>query len=167
MRAYELEQLKKEIQEKIRKRLIIDEAAAQAERIVEDTINEFIENQKDEQIIRKAIRVFGVPHQLDMAIEECAELIKAINKLKRGKGTVNELAEEAEDVQVLIDQIRIMIPADYEGIRKYKIDRLEYEMKNKGSGSWVYMKLDRGPTDKEVEEMRESLKREQPKIIKE
>lgn len=40
-------------------------------------------NTEQEQILKDAIDNFGIASQLDMAVEECAELIQAINKIKR------------------------------------------------------------------------------------
>ena len=35
------------------------------------------------EVLKRAIEKYGVLAQMDMATEECAELIQAINKLKR------------------------------------------------------------------------------------
>lgn len=51
-----------------------------------------MEECNEEQILKDAVDNFGVPSQLDMAIEECAELIQAINKIKR-TFSVSELLE--------------------------------------------------------------------------
>jgi NTP pyrophosphatase (non-canonical NTP hydrolase) len=76
-------------------------------------------------VLERAIRKFGVLPQLDMVIEECAELIQAINKAKR-VGLVdglcfsekktneqlfiyNNLCNEVADVRVMIEQIELML----------------------------------------------------------
>ena len=38
---------------------------------------------KQQEILKQAISQYGIGAQLDMAVEECAELIQSINKLKR------------------------------------------------------------------------------------
>lgn len=57
------------------------------------------------KLCRKAIDAWGIEAQLDMAIEECSELIKAIIKLRRGKGSALEVIEEAVDVANMMKQI--------------------------------------------------------------
>jgi NTP pyrophosphatase (non-canonical NTP hydrolase) len=52
-------------------------------------IDEYEENNRD-IILESAIQVYGISNQLDMAVEECAELIQAINKIKRNF-TIDEI----------------------------------------------------------------------------
>ena len=79
-------------------------------------------------ILEAAIKKYGELNQMDMVIEECAELIKAINKLKR-KGGINnlgvrppsqnttteysqlyyELCSEVADVKIMLAQAELML----------------------------------------------------------
>ena len=57
----------------------------------------------DERITKIADN-YGLDSQLDILQEECAELIVAVSKFKRGKDTAN-IIEEIADVEIMLDQI--------------------------------------------------------------
>lgn len=85
-------------------------------------------------ILTKAIRVFGEKAQWGMVQEECAELIVAINKMKREPTATNKriILCEIVDVEIMLEQAKLMIcDEDAKGInilqefRKFKIKRLE------------------------------------------
>ena len=81
------------------------------------------------EVLIKAIETYGYDTQLNMAIEEMAELTKAICKLKRGgdlKQNNNSVKEEIADVQIMLDQLKIMLSAhtDVSAYDQYKINRL-------------------------------------------
>jgi NTP pyrophosphatase (non-canonical NTP hydrolase) len=78
----------------------------------------------DREIFETAINVFGVFNQENMAIEECAELIQAINKKHRGRE--HNLPEEIADVEIMLEQLKIAngCHEEVEEIRKQKVDRL-------------------------------------------
>lgn len=101
-----------------------------------------------EDILKQAILKFGVTNQLDMVIEECAELIKAINKLKR-LGGINEygvkpplkkspneycleyynLCSEVADVEIMLDQLKLMLNKDaVELSKERKLERLKNKL---------------------------------------
>ena len=46
-------------------------------------------NKEQKEILENAINTFGANNQLDMVIEECAELIQAINKMRRANLVLN------------------------------------------------------------------------------
>ncbi len=78
-------------------------------------------------IYGRAINEWGISAQLDMVTEECAELIKAINKYKRGKGTKEELIEECVDVELMLNQMKEYFKLDVDlwwEIRRRKIKYL-------------------------------------------
>jgi hypothetical protein len=62
-----------------------------------------------------------------MVIEECAELIDAIQKWRRHRIESQKVLEETVDVQLCLDQLKLMFDAPilYEEIRKVKLERLE------------------------------------------
>ena len=90
---------------------------------------------KNPEILEDAIDRYGVPAQIDMAIEEMSELTKALLKNRRNyaTATANErsrlreaIIEEAADVIVTVVQV-IMIYAGPEEIQAavdFKIERL-------------------------------------------
>jgi len=80
----------------------------------------------------KAISKYG-EKQLDIAQEECAELIQAISKWKRygnEKAKLNVI-EEVADVTIMLEQLKIMFGITEEILNDEidcKIDRLEKRM---------------------------------------
>lgn len=80
-------------------------------------------------IYKKAIKLWGIDSQMMMAVEEASELIKAICKLRRTgvtAETVNGIAEEIADMEIMLEQLKIMFYLT-EGVsewKKYKINRL-------------------------------------------
>jgi len=100
------------------------------------------------EILKKAINKFGNMNQLDMAIEECAELIQAINKLKRAGlisyhitkpnenmdfksiSAYNNLCSEVADVKIMIRQLELMLCEERINISvDRKIKRLNKRLK--------------------------------------
>lgn len=101
-------------------------------------------NKQERAVLKAAIDKYGNDSQLAVAQEECAELIQAISKLNRAgssdhpgrtaKAAMNNLMEEAADVQIMLDQIRIMYPSHaYDTIRNAKLARLEKRINQKRS----------------------------------
>lgn len=80
--------------------------------------------EQEQKLYCLALKKWGSEAQLDMVIEECAELIKAIQKYRRGLGDWREVAEELGDVQNCINQFKHTYPY-FEEIRQSKLERLE------------------------------------------
>lgn len=81
-------------------------------------------------IYQKAIDKFGKGAQLDMVVEECAELIHAIQKIKRNiywrDNIIKNVVEELVDVEIMLEQLKYMLPKNlYEEARIFKLKRLE------------------------------------------
>lgn len=80
-------------------------------------------------IYKKAIKLWGIDSQMMMVVEEASELIKAICKLRRTgvtAETVNAVAEEIADMEIMLEQLKIMFYLS-EGVsewKNYKISRL-------------------------------------------
>lgn len=63
------------------------------------------------QVCEKAISHYGVVQMLNVCIEEPAELIQAISKLRRyGRNitTRSNLVEEIADVYIILEELKIM-----------------------------------------------------------
>ena len=78
---------------------------------------------------QQAIEQWGTDFQLDMAIEEASELIKAVCKLKRNgflAMAIISVAEEIADTEIMLEQLKIMLDCrkDVNGWKKYKLERL-------------------------------------------
>lgn len=76
------------------------------------------------EIMKSAIKCFGEEYQENLAIEECSELIQAINHKHRGRK--HNIAEEIADVEIVLEELKIInnCYAEVEEIRKSKIERL-------------------------------------------
>ena len=81
-----------------------------------------------EEILRKAIETYGKDSQAKMMIEEMSELTKELCKLFRGEGDTGHILQEMADVQIMLDQMR-MIFGDTSELEKAKVERLERRLK--------------------------------------
>lgn len=84
-------------------------------------------NEEEIDLYERANKLWGKNFQMDMVIEECSELIKAIIKYKRIKITSDKLISEMVDVQIMLNQMRIIMndESKWERITEYKLDRLK------------------------------------------
>lgn len=92
----------------------------------------------DERIMRQAIETYGVQAQCDVAVEEMAELTKAIMKIRRvandyekTQSALENLLEEIADVDIMVEQLKIMWgPKQVGEYRRQKLERLERRLKD-------------------------------------
>lgn len=91
-------------------------------------------------IFEKAYKKYGIDAQMDMVVEECAELIKAIQKWRRHVSRVQdisgyelEIIDEAIDVTFMIEQLKFMLPDKkaWEDIYQFKFNRLREKLDGK------------------------------------
>jgi hypothetical protein len=83
---------------------------------------------KIEQIYSAMIQKNGAKHQMTVAIEELAELTKELTKHIRDKGNVMRTCEEIADVEICLEQIKMMLPRSKTQIalfKRHKRRRLE------------------------------------------
>ena len=80
-----------------------------------------------ENLARQAQAKWGQEAQLNMVIEECAELIDAIQKYRRGRVDFAKVVEEGVDVELMIEQLEVIMeePVLWRSIRDDKLDRLQ------------------------------------------
>jgi NTP pyrophosphatase (non-canonical NTP hydrolase) len=79
-----------------------------------------MEREERDKLYDRAIKKWGEMGQLDQMIEECAELIVALNKYKRMKnyiaqkkeGVMENLYEELADVKLCLEQMEFMFGKD-------------------------------------------------------
>jgi NTP pyrophosphatase (non-canonical NTP hydrolase) len=64
------------------------------------------------EFLTKMRSFFGDEKNLDQMIEECGELIVAIQHYKRGRISPDEVAIEIADVIMMADQLRMIIGPD-------------------------------------------------------
>ena len=60
----------------------------------------------DSNVVKKSIEHYGANLQTVVCMEECAELIQAVSKTKRGKDNRNNLIEEVADVMICIEILK-------------------------------------------------------------
>ena len=86
------------------------------------------------EIYEMAIDQWGAAAQMLMAIEEMAELVKEICKVFRGRKDIRHIAEEQADVEIMMEQLRIIFEDAEEAntMKTFKINRL-YERLQKYS----------------------------------
>ena len=89
-----------------------------------------------EEIYTSAYKKWGPEAQLDMIVEECAELIKAVTKYKRAdKATLDKaienLVDELADVEIMIEQTKHLyqISQVVKARKHFKINRLKNRLK--------------------------------------
>ena len=61
------------------------------------------------ETLNGAIEVFGGYGQIVKAVEEMSELTQALCKLLAGEGDRNNIAEEMADVEIMLEQLRIIM----------------------------------------------------------
>lgn len=107
--------------------------------------------QEQKETLIRATTTYGCLNQCDMVIEECAELIQAINKAKRsgliqekeivkpGYSSTNEeclaygnLCGEVADVEIILAQLRSMLDGEtIDLIKERKLERLKNRIEDK------------------------------------
>ena len=77
-----------------------------------------------ESIYQKAIDHYGIRSQMIVAIEELSELQKELTKVLRDKADYRHLAEEMADVEIMMEQLRLMFHPITNMIGEYKENKL-------------------------------------------
>lgn len=76
-----------------------------------------------------AVEKFGPESQINMAIEECAELINALCKFRRERVGTFDVVTEIADVQIMCEQLAYMFgEKTVVDERQRKIERLQKRM---------------------------------------
>lgn len=73
----------------------------------------------NEKNIAESIQHYGIENQSTVCMEECAELIQAISKAKRGKINRDNMIEEIADVLICIEMLKQMYMISDEKINKW------------------------------------------------
>ena len=74
------------------------------------------------EVNKAAIEYYGEEVQENQCIEECAELIQAINKKHRGRE--HNIPEEIADVEICLEQLK-MINNCADEVERYKTAKME------------------------------------------
>lgn len=83
-----------------------------------------------EDLYRRAIEIFGEREQINKLGEEMAELWVAICHYREGRGTVNNIAEELADVQIMTEQMCLIFGCEDAVLfyRDQKTERLAFKI---------------------------------------
>jgi NTP pyrophosphatase (non-canonical NTP hydrolase) len=87
----------------------------------------------DSNVVTKSVENYGADLQTTVCMEECSELIQAISKKKRGKGSRDNLIEEMADVMICMDILKQVYGVSDSEIQNYickKQDRCVGRMKS-------------------------------------
>lgn len=84
----------------------------------------------DNEIIKDSIVYYGKDAQSTVCMVECAELIQAISKEKRGKSDKNHLAEEMADVLISISLLKEIYDVSNEQINNW-IDKKQKRIRSR------------------------------------
>lgn len=78
-----------------------------------------------EYIYTHAIGRYGKQAQILVAIEEMAELTKALCKnINRGEDNLENILEEIADVEIMVEQLKVIYDRDGEQTSLHKSDKL-------------------------------------------
>lgn len=80
-----------------------------------------------EKIYIKLLGKFGCNNQMIIAIEELSELQKELTKHLRGKGNINHIITEIADVEIMLEQLKLMFNCkkEVDQEKNYKVYRTE------------------------------------------
>lgn len=83
--------------------------------------------EKERTVFQKVLKTWGGEAQVLCLLEEMAELQDALCKHKRGRRTLEDIAEEIADVEIMLDQMKLLfhIEKEAEAQRARKIARVE------------------------------------------
>ena len=94
-----------------------------------------IQGNVENRILTAAIKTYGNDAQKKMALEEMSELQKEICKNWRGKDNYAEIAEEIADVEIMLDQLKMIFGISERQLSKFrneKVMRLKERLENVG-----------------------------------
>ena len=80
-----------------------------------------------EELYKLAIETYGDEAQINQGIEEMAELIQAVNKFRRNpcEETLNGIEEEIADVEIMLEQYKLIYKISDEEMSKHKSQKLK------------------------------------------
>ena len=86
------------------------------------------------EIVERVAKYYGFTPQLDMMIEECGEMIVALNQYKRQRVSTERLIEEFADIWIVLKQMGVFLDeSSIANVIDYKlrsIERVINELKN-------------------------------------
>ena len=83
----------------------------------------------DNDIFKRAIEKWGIRAQMDIAMEEMAELMVDISHWRRKRITLDKLMEEVVDVSIMMKQLRYLDEELFEEIYQQKVNKIIMKVK--------------------------------------
>lgn len=90
----------------------------------------------ENEVLRRAVEVFGLEKQIIKCVEELSELQKELCKVSLGQGKIENVVEEVADVEIMIKQIKLglLLHSEVEGVKAQKLLRLEENLRLRERG---------------------------------
>ena len=84
------------------------------------------------EVLRRALDTYGSVMQIVVTMEEMSELQKELCKDLRGRGSIEHIAEEIADVEIMLEQMKILFCCadDVRDWRRRKVERLKERLDN-------------------------------------
>ena len=84
------------------------------------------------EVLQRALDTYGSALQIAMVFEEMSELQKELCKYLRGKYSPANIAEEIADVEIMLEQMKMLFCCADEGrdVRRRKVERLKERRDN-------------------------------------
>lgn len=79
---------------------------------------------EEEMFFKFLVMRNGSNAQLIVTIEELSELTKELTKVLRGNGKISHVVEELTDVEIMLDQVKLILNISDEEIEKARIEKL-------------------------------------------
>jgi len=74
-------------------------------------------------LYQRTLQKFGREHQINKAVEELVELATVLIHYRDSKATIEEVASEIADVEIVVEQMRLLLSPDI--LMKAKMQKLE------------------------------------------
>lgn len=87
------------------------------------------------EVLKQAIETYGAEAQLNVAIEEFAELTKEICKHKRYANNKEAIIEEMADCYIMLEQMQMIFGVEsivVFDVMKKNVERLKHRLEEKG-----------------------------------
>lgn len=84
------------------------------------------------EVLQRALDTYGSTLQIAMVFEEMSELQKELCKYLRGRGSLEHIAEEIADVEIMLEQMKMLFCCtdDVRNERRRKVERLKDRLDN-------------------------------------
>ena len=84
------------------------------------------------EVLQRALDTYGSSMQIGVMMEEMSELQKELCKNLRGRGSIEHIAEEIADVEIMLEQMKMLFLCadDVRDVRRRKVERLKVRLDN-------------------------------------